>query len=110
FLFGRPTPFCNSARGVSKLRARHCSPGGTLRNASCGRIMTGRATAHRAGPAHARTQVQTMLTEFRFARIAGIDISAHWSLVIVFLLIGLSLGAAVLPAWHPGWNPGLAWA
>jgi Zn-dependent protease/predicted transcriptional regulator len=51
-----------------------------------------------------------MLTEFRFARLAGIDISAHWSLLIVFLLICLSLAAGVLPAWHPGWNPALLWA
>lgn len=50
-----------------------------------------------------------MLAEFRFARLAGIDIAAHWSLVIVFLLTCFTLGAGVLPMWHRDWSPLTAW-
>lgn len=45
-----------------------------------------------------------MHTGFRLARIAGIDIAVDWSLLIVFLLLVLSLGAGVFPNWHPDWS------
>ena len=45
----------------------------------------------------------------RLGRIAGIDVHADWSLLIIFLLIAFSLGAGVFPAWHPNWSPALAW-
>jgi Zn-dependent protease len=42
-------------------------------------------------------------------RIAGIDIVADWSLLIIFVLITFSLAMLVFPTWHPDWEPGLAW-
>jgi Zn-dependent protease len=45
----------------------------------------------------------------RLGRIAGIEVTADWSLLIIFLLITLSLGAGVFPAWHPDWSGATAW-
>lgn len=45
----------------------------------------------------------------RVARIAGIDVFADWSLLIIFALITLSLAAGMFPSWHPGWGAGLTW-
>jgi len=45
----------------------------------------------------------------RLGRIAGIDIVADWSLLVIFSLITFSLAAGVFPSWHPGWGAGLAW-
>jgi Zn-dependent protease len=47
---------------------------------------------------------------FRLARIAGIDVYLDWSLLIIFSLVLLSLGAGAFPAWHPDWNPVVVWA
>jgi Zn-dependent protease len=46
----------------------------------------------------------------RLGRIAGIEIVADWSLLVIFFLIAFSLAAGVFPSWHPDWGPGLAWA
>jgi Zn-dependent protease len=35
---------------------------------------------------------------------------AHWSLLVIFALIVMSLGAGVFPSWHPDWSPGLRWS
>jgi Zn-dependent protease/predicted transcriptional regulator len=45
----------------------------------------------------------------RLGRIAGIEVYADWSLLIIFLLITFSLGAGVFPGWHPEWSPTLSW-
>lgn len=45
-----------------------------------------------------------MFNVFRLARIAGIDITVDWSLLVVFLLLTVSLGAGFFPAWHPDWS------
>jgi len=45
----------------------------------------------------------------RLGRIAGIDIVADWSLLVIFSLITFSLAVGVFPSWHPGWGAGLAW-
>ncbi|MEX2199604.1 MAG: trehalose-phosphatase [Burkholderiales bacterium] len=45
----------------------------------------------------------------RLGRIAGIDIVADWSLLVIFSLITFSLAAGLFPSWHPGWSAGLAW-
>lgn len=45
----------------------------------------------------------------RIARIAGIDVVLDWSLLLIFMLITLSLGAGVFPAWHPQWSAALSW-
>ena len=42
-------------------------------------------------------------------RIAGIDITVDWSLLIIFLLIVWGLAAGVFPQWHPAWSPATAW-
>jgi Zn-dependent protease/CBS domain-containing protein len=46
----------------------------------------------------------------RLGRIAGIEVVADWSLLVIFFLISFSLAAGVFPSWHPDWGPGLAWA
>lgn len=42
--------------------------------------------------------------------IAGVDVHADWSLIIIVLLISVSLGAGVFPAWHPDWSGAVIWA
>jgi Zn-dependent protease/CBS domain-containing protein len=44
---------------------------------------------------------------FRLGRIAGIQISANWSWLIVFALITWSLAAAVFPSQNPGYSDGV---
>lgn len=39
----------------------------------------------------------------------GVELRADWSLLIIFGLIAVHLGAGVFPAWHPDWSPGLSW-
>jgi Zn-dependent protease/predicted transcriptional regulator len=46
---------------------------------------------------------------FHLARIAGIDVYLDWSLLIIFSLVLLSLGAGAFPAWHPDWSPLVVW-
>lgn len=48
-------------------------------------------------------------TALRLGRVAGIEILVDWSLLIIFSLITLSLGAGLFPAWHPDWGPLLVW-
>lgn len=45
----------------------------------------------------------------RLGSIAGVDIAADTSLLIIFLLILFSLATGIFPAWHPEWSPGLSW-
>jgi Zn-dependent protease/CBS domain-containing protein len=45
----------------------------------------------------------------RLGSVFGIEIVADWSVMIVFALVAISLGAGVLPQWHPGWSPVLTW-
>ncbi len=42
-------------------------------------------------------------------RVAGIDITVDWSLLIIFLLIVWGLASGVFPQWHPAWSPATAW-
>lgn len=42
--------------------------------------------------------------------IGGVQIVAHWSLLIIFMLVLLSLGGGALPQWHPEWSAGLVWS
>ncbi|CAI8827404.1 site-2 protease family protein [Methylocaldum szegediense] len=48
-------------------------------------------------------------TALRLGRVAGIEILVDWSLLIIFSLITLSLGAGFFPASHPDWGPLLLW-
>lgn len=40
----------------------------------------------------------------RLGRIAGVQVTLDWSLLIIFALITLTLSAGLLPAWHPDWS------
>src|SRR5690242_19429734 len=42
-------------------------------------------------------------------RIAGIDVTVDWSLLIIFALITTSLAAGLFPQWHPAWSPATSW-
>jgi len=44
-----------------------------------------------------------------FMRIAGIDVSVDWSLLIIFVLITVSLAGELFPRWHPDWGPATFW-
>ncbi|HYE34108.1 site-2 protease family protein [Methylocaldum sp.] len=46
----------------------------------------------------------------RLGRVAGVEVFVDWSLLIIFSLITLSLGAGLFPAWHPDWEPLLIWS
>jgi Zn-dependent protease/CBS domain-containing protein len=46
----------------------------------------------------------------RLGRIAGIEVIADWSLLVIFFLVAFSLANGVFPGWHPDWGAGLAWA
>jgi Zn-dependent protease len=56
-----------------------------------------------------RTAGAAARSGLRLGRVAGIDIVADWSLLVIFSLITFSLAAGVFPSWHPGWGAGLAW-
>jgi Zn-dependent protease len=45
----------------------------------------------------------------RLGRIAGVEVHVDWSLLLIFALIAVNLGAGVFPRWHPGWSPILWW-
>ncbi len=43
-------------------------------------------------------------------RIASIDITVDWSLLIIFALIVMGLASGVFPQWHPHWSALTTWA
>ena len=45
----------------------------------------------------------------RLARISTIDLVADWSLLVIFALVVVQLGAGAFPAWHPDWSPLISW-
>jgi Zn-dependent protease/predicted transcriptional regulator len=45
----------------------------------------------------------------RIGSIGGIDVHVDASLLIIFTLVLVALGAGVVPAWHPGWEPVVVW-
>lgn len=45
----------------------------------------------------------------RLGRVAGIEVVADWSLLIIFWLIATALGLGLFPRWHPDWGAGLIW-
>lgn len=53
--------------------------------------------------------MQDLRGGLRLGRIKGIEVAADWSLLIIFVLITLSLGAGLFPAWHPEWSGLLVW-
>jgi Zn-dependent protease/predicted transcriptional regulator len=42
-------------------------------------------------------------------RIAGIDVTVDWSLLIILALITTSLASGLFPQWHPAWGPMTSW-
>lgn len=46
---------------------------------------------------------------FPLMRIAGIQVTVDWSLLIIFVLITASLAADLFPHWHPQWAPATSW-
>jgi len=42
-------------------------------------------------------------------RIAGIDITVDWSLLIIFALITTGLASGLFPHWHPQWSATTTW-
>ena len=43
-------------------------------------------------------------------RIGSVEIRLDWSLIFVFILITVNLGAGLFPLQHPEWSPVLVWA
>ena len=50
-----------------------------------------------------------MANGVKLGRVAGIEVVADWSLLIIFVLVLTSLGAGLMPAWHPDWGALLTW-
>lgn len=46
----------------------------------------------------------------RLGTVFGVEIRVDWSLLVIFTLITVNLGAGVFPSWHPEWGVGLSWA
>lgn len=53
---------------------------------------------------------RAMPSALRLGRVFGIEVAAHWSLLIIFALIAVVLGGGVFPSWHPDWGPMLIWS
>jgi Zn-dependent protease len=45
----------------------------------------------------------------RLGRVAGVTLHAHWSLLVIFWLIVVSLGGGTFRLWHPQWSAALSW-
>lgn len=50
-----------------------------------------------------------MKGSLRMGRIAGIEIGIHYTWLLAFVLISLSLAQGFFPHAYPGWNPGTYW-
>lgn len=46
---------------------------------------------------------------WRLFRAFGVELVADWSLIIIFGLVVMGLGAGLFPDWHPDWSAGLMW-
>jgi Zn-dependent protease len=57
----------------------------------------------------ARLKGPTIANGIRLGRIAGIEVVADWSLLVIFLVIAFGLANGLFPAWHPDWPAALAW-
>jgi Zn-dependent protease/predicted transcriptional regulator len=49
------------------------------------------------------------LASTTIARVLGIDIRVHFSVVVIFALITTSLAANIFPQWHPEWGTAQNW-
>src|SRR6185437_6977341 len=50
-----------------------------------------------------------LMRGLHLTRIAGIDVTVDWSLLIIFALITASLASGLFPQWHPAWGPATSW-
>ena len=57
----------------------------------------------------ARDRKPSTLEGFRLGRVLGVEVAVDVSLLIIFTLIVVNLGAALFPRWHPMWSPWLVW-
>lgn len=46
---------------------------------------------------------------FHLMRVANVDVFLDLSLLIIFTLVTVSLGAGVFPLWHPDWSAATVW-
>jgi Zn-dependent protease/CBS domain-containing protein len=46
---------------------------------------------------------------FRLGKLLGVEVTLDWSLLIIFFLVVLNLGAGLFPRWHPDWSPLELW-
>lgn len=46
----------------------------------------------------------------RLGSLFGVEIVAHWSLLLIFALVLISVGGALEAGWHPEWSPALRWS
>jgi Zn-dependent protease/predicted transcriptional regulator len=60
-------------------------------------------------PSAASEESPSFPASMRLGSIAGIEIRADASLLIIFALVLFGLGAGVFPAWHPEWGAGTIW-
>ena len=48
-------------------------------------------------------------TGVTLGRLFGVRIELDGSVILIFLLLLMNLGAGVFPAWHPEWTPAMRW-
>lgn len=61
------------------------------------------------GPSRQGDRKPGTLEGFRLGKLLGVEVAVDISLVIIFTLIVVNLGAALFPSWHPMWSPLLVW-
>ena len=59
-------------------------------------------------PDHSK-EPQALAGAVRLARVLGIDIRLHITVVVIFALIVTSLAANIFPQWHPEWSNAQNW-
>ncbi len=76
-----------------------------------GRVGPAFETGHRVGTgcAYREAMFAKGTGGVSIGRLWGIELRVHWSLLVIFALILLSLATGVFPSWHPDWSPGLGW-
>ncbi len=45
----------------------------------------------------------------RLGRLFGVRLEAHWTVLMVVVLVTTNLGGVALPAWHPDWSTAAIW-
>jgi Zn-dependent protease/CBS domain-containing protein len=85
-------------------------PAHMTRNATPDRPETDPRARHGDGGSDGEERVRRgPLGGFRLGAISGIEIIIDWSLLLIFALVLVNLGAGVFPQWHPDWSAGVTW-